>query len=64
MLLNDAGKMIEKWYYELENKYPDKKLWQGNYWEDIIRHEQSYWNISQYIIGNPPNWEKDKLFNR
>ncbi|MCK9451088.1 MAG: hypothetical protein M0Q90_05305 [Bacteroidales bacterium] len=25
MLLNDAGKMIEKWYYELENKYPDKK---------------------------------------
>lgn len=24
MLLNDAGKMVEKWYYELENKYPDK----------------------------------------
>ena len=21
--LNDAGKMIEKWYYELENKFPD-----------------------------------------
>lgn len=25
MILNDAGKMIEKWYYELENKYPDKR---------------------------------------
>jgi len=25
MILNDAGKMVEKWYWELENKYPDKK---------------------------------------
>ena len=23
MILNDAGKMIEKWYWELENKFPD-----------------------------------------
>lgn len=25
MILNDAGKMVKKWYFELENKYPDKK---------------------------------------
>src|SRR5690554_4464814 len=25
MILNDAGRMIEKWYYEIENKYPDKR---------------------------------------
>jgi REP element-mobilizing transposase RayT len=25
MVLNDAGKMIVGWYYELENKYPDKQ---------------------------------------
>ena len=25
IILNDAGYMVEKWYYELENKYPDKK---------------------------------------
>ena len=25
MILNDAGQMIEKWYYEIENKYPDIK---------------------------------------
>jgi putative transposase len=25
MFLNDAGQMIEKWYRELENKFPDKK---------------------------------------
>ncbi len=25
MIPNDAGKMIEKWYFELENKFPDIK---------------------------------------
>ena len=25
MILNDAGKMIEKWYFELKNKYPNIK---------------------------------------
>jgi len=25
MILNDAGKMVEKWYHELENKFPDIK---------------------------------------
>lgn len=25
MNLNDAGVMVDKWYYELENKYPDKR---------------------------------------
>ncbi|MDQ3017853.1 MAG: hypothetical protein M3R25_14165, partial [Bacteroidota bacterium] len=25
MIMNDAGKMIEKWYLELENKFPDIK---------------------------------------
>jgi len=25
MILNDAGRMVEKWYFELGNKYPDKR---------------------------------------
>ena len=25
MILNDAGKMVENWYFELENKYPNSK---------------------------------------
>lgn len=171
MILNDAGKMIERWYNELENKYPDKfchemivmpnhfhciientvqatpcdrpdnaatmdahtatmgahvgaplrghpnnnersnndehpetpygpenkkynatigdamdwfktittneyirgvktlgwepfngKLWQRNYWEHIIRDEQSYQRISDYIINNPAKWADDKFY--
>ena len=134
MVLNDAGKMIEKWYCELENKFSDIKchemvvmpnhfhciventgtvranlrvcpntgdilgehraspiyrvvqwfktmstneyirgvknlgwqpfsgrLWQRNYYEHIVRDAQSYQNISNYIINNPMNWNKDKF---
>ena len=39
----------------------DGKLWQRNYWEHVIRHEQSLNDIAQYIINNPQNWEMDKL---
>mgnify|MGYP000930311912 CR=1 FL=1 len=117
MVLNDAGRMIEKWYYELENKFPEKrchemvvmpdhfhciiesttvqhgqpsetiqnvihwfktmttneyirgvkqygwqrfdgKLWQRNFFDHIIRSEQSYIEKSEYIQNNPQNWRK------
>ena len=38
------------------------KLWQRNYWEHIIRNEQSYQNIANYIINNPANWENDEFY--
>ncbi len=160
MMLNDAGKMVEKWYFELENKFPEirchemvvmpnhfhciienvgpvppvgadlrvcpyralgeqpmlgeqvgwgehvgsphlgsphlgsplgrvvqwfktmttneyirgvkqlgwkpfnGKLWQRNYWENIIRNEQSYQRITQYIINNPKKWDDDKFHGK
>jgi len=159
MILNDAGNMVAKWYFELENKYPDKKcremivmpnhihcivenkplvdaipdgrvdhddvtnahvmdahaetslrgrpeiqygidnqkygaticdamdwfktmttneyirgvktmnwktfnrrLWQRNYWERIIRNEKSYQRIADYIVNNPGKWHSDNFF--
>ena len=38
------------------------KLWQRNYYEHIIRDEQSYQNIAAYILNNPRQWEADRLF--
>ncbi len=35
--------------------------WQRNYWEHIIRNENEYNRIAQYIINNPAKWENDKL---
>jgi putative transposase len=39
----------------------DGKLWQRNYWEHIIRNENEYNRIAQYIINNPIKWGNDKL---
>lgn len=38
-----------------------EKIWQRNYHEHIIRDEQSYLKISEYIINNPANWNVDSL---
>ena len=40
------------------------KLWQRNYYEHIIRNEQSYQTISNYIINNPAKWTNDKFYNQ
>jgi REP element-mobilizing transposase RayT len=38
-------------------------IWQRNYYEHIIRHEQSYRNVSDYIIHNPEAWQNDKFYS-
>ncbi|MCP5049427.1 MAG: hypothetical protein GY940_19815 [bacterium] len=45
------------------NNWPrfDKKLWQRNYYEHIIRDENSYDYISEYIQTNPERWKDDEL---
>ncbi|MED7819079.1 MULTISPECIES: transposase [unclassified Francisella] len=39
----------------------DKRLWQRNYYEHIIRNENSYNEIIKYIQLNPLKWELDEL---
>ena len=40
------------------------KLWQRNYYECIIRNEQSYLNISEYIKNNPAKWADDQFYSK
>lgn len=40
----------------------DKKLWQRNYWEHIIRDENNLNRIRRYIIENPLKWQDDTYF--
>jgi len=35
-------------------------VWQRNYHEHIIRNEQSYQNIADYIVNNPAKWNADR----
>lgn len=39
-------------------------VWQRNYHEHIIRNEQSYQTISNYIINNPAKWNDDKFYTK
>ena len=44
------------------NNWPkfDKRLWQRNYYEHVIRDKKSLDKIREYIKFNPLNWDKDK----
>ena len=52
---------VTKQINELRNTRGEK-LWQRDYWENIIRNEQSYQYIANYIINNPKKWENDRFF--
>ena len=38
----------------------DDFAWQSNYYEHIVRDEQSLFNIREYIKNNPANWDNDR----
>jgi REP element-mobilizing transposase RayT len=37
----------------------DIPIWQRNYYESIIRDEQSLLTVQEYILNNPYQWQKD-----
>lgn len=38
----------------------DKRLWQRNYYEHIVRNDADLARIRRYIADNPANWERDR----
>lgn len=54
---------VTKWFREnKQNQFPiGKPVWQRNYWDRIIRNNDEYQRIMQYIINNPQQWENDRL---
>ena len=38
----------------------DSRLWQRNYYEHVIRNEDSLNRIRQYILANPAQWAIDR----
>lgn len=39
----------------------NRRLWQCNYWEHIIRNDNDFNRISNYIKDNPSKWNRDNL---
>ncbi|MCA0363558.1 MAG: hypothetical protein LCH67_05905 [Bacteroidetes bacterium] len=52
---------VTKWIRQNTNT---QTVWQRNYYEIIIRNEQAFYNISNYIANNPRNWKEDKFHGR
>jgi hypothetical protein len=38
--------------------------WQTRFHDHIIRSNDAYQRISNYIINNPRKWQQDKFFNK
>ena len=38
----------------------DKRIWQRNYYDHIIRNEKSYVKITEYILNNPSKWSMNE----
>jgi REP element-mobilizing transposase RayT len=51
---------VTKWFRSNTNI---ETVWQRNYYEHIIRNEQSYQTISKYILNNPAKWKGDKFYS-
>jgi len=54
---------VTKWCRNtLTEEFPSQRIvWQRNYYEHIIRNQQAYDTISEYILNNPKKWEEDKF---
>jgi REP element-mobilizing transposase RayT len=44
------------------NGIQGQPIWQRNYYEHIIRNEQAYFNIVEYIRSNPKKWQEDTYY--
>ena len=57
---------VTKWFRNTmaDDFPPQRQVWQRNYHEHIIRNEQSYQTISEYIINNPTKWADDKFYKQ
>jgi REP element-mobilizing transposase RayT len=47
--------------YKAKNMFMGN-FWQRNYYEHIIRDQESYDSILEYILNNPAKWKNDSLY--
>jgi len=53
---------IIKQYKMCVSKKIGYSLWQKSFYEHIIKNEEEYFTIKQYIQNNIVNWKQDKYF--
>jgi len=58
---NTVGAIV-RGYKSAVTKQIGFAIWQRNYYEHIIRNEQSYRHISDYVMNNPTKWKDDQFY--
>jgi REP element-mobilizing transposase RayT len=58
-IVNHIKSKVTKWCRQNSNI---DNAWQRNYYENIIRNEEIYQRVSEYIKNNPQNWTDDKYY--
>ena len=65
---NTIGAMVRGYKSAVTKKInllrPGGVIWQRNYYEHVIRNEQAYQTISEYIMNNPLKWQEDKFYSK
>ena len=57
----NLSKLIQQ-YKGMVTKQIGYSIWQKSYYEHIIRNDQEYYKIKEYIQNNIINWKQDKYF--
>jgi len=65
-MINDNLSRIFRWY-KGRVSFESRKLhanftWQSRFYEHIVRNDESFHRISNYILNNPSKWTGDKCF--
>ncbi|MFH1321207.1 MAG: hypothetical protein ABII90_11225 [Bacteroidota bacterium] len=59
VIINQYKSSVKRWCNKNGHEY---FRWQSRFHDHIIRNEQSYQTISDYIINNPAKWKDDKFY--
>lgn len=59
VIINQFKSSVKRWCNKNDHKYFQ---WQSRFHDHVIRNENEYKQIKQYIINNPANWNTDKFF--
>ena len=46
----------------IRQHYGDIAVWQRGYYDHVIRNQEDYLALAEYIQTNPLRWELDKLY--
>ena len=61
-LIRGLKSMTTRAYNRLVPESEKNRLWQGSYYDVVIRSEAHYYAVWDYISGNPARWAEDEYY--